>query len=47
MLLGITITLIFRINGGFETVEHAASNQARLIMLQDSLKMIVEKTWLG
>lgn len=47
MLVGITIALIFRINGGVETVEHAASNQARLIMLQDSLKMIVEKPWLG
>ncbi|CAI1538860.1 O-antigen ligase family protein [Serratia fonticola] len=47
MLFGITIALTFQINGGVETVEHAASNQARLIMLQDSLKMIVEKPWLG
>ncbi|MCL1028528.1 PglL family O-oligosaccharyltransferase [Serratia silvae] len=47
MLFGIAIALIFQINGGVETVEHAASNQARLMMLQDSLKMIVEKPWLG
>jgi O-antigen polymerase len=47
MLLGITIAFIFQINGGVETIEHAASNQARLAMLQDSIKMIAEKPWLG
>ncbi|MGF6189970.1 O-antigen polymerase [Serratia sp. 509] len=44
MLFGIAIAFILQINGG---VEHAASNHARLIMLQDSLKMIAEKPWLG
>lgn len=47
MFFGITIALVFQINGGVETVEHTASNQARLMMLQDSLKMIAEKPWLG
>ncbi len=47
MFCGIMSALVLQAKGGVSLVEHVASNQARLIMLQDSLKMLVEKPWLG
>lgn len=47
MVFGIVNAIFFQMAGSIDPVEHAASNQARLIMLHDTLKMIAEKPWLG
>ncbi|ATM76054.1 polymerase [Serratia fonticola] len=41
---GITLAVILQLGG---EVAHSGSNHARLVMLQDTLKMIGERPWLG
>lgn len=48
LMLGIFFAVIFQhYRGEIESIEHMASTHARLIMLRDTLKMIVEEPWSG
>lgn len=47
MLTGLTLALIVSREGELPSVTHADSNQARLIILQNTLKMIAARPFLG